>query len=128
MDTMNGSSHSRGLIVTVVLGALAFGYATFTAAADMETRSTVVKYGDLNLSDSQGAATLYRRIVGASHQVCNYLDADRAFPQVRAYVDACVHKAIVEAVMKVGRPELIAAYNARNREPLPVTLAAAKTR
>ena len=128
MKTMTRSTHLRELIATALLGTLACGYATVIAAAGMETHSTVVKYGDLNLSNPQGAATLYHRIVAAAHQVCNYFDDDRSFEQVRANVDACVHKAIVNAVTKVGRPELIAVYNANNREPLPLTLAAAETR
>jgi hypothetical protein len=39
---------------------------------------------------------------------------------------ACVHKAIVDAVAKVGQPALFDAYNAHNRQSTPIVLAASR--
>jgi UrcA family protein len=125
---MTTTSPLRALAATVIVGFLASSHSAVSQAADTETRSTVVKYGDLNLSNPQGAAALYRRISSAAQEVCNYFGADRDFSGVRAAVDACVHKAIMDAVTQVGHPELIAVYNAKNRDPLPITLAAARAR
>ena len=127
MKTMTNSCQQRAFYATAVLAILASGYTTAIAAAGMETRSSVVKYGDLNLSNTQGATTLYRRIVAAAHEVCSYSNTDRNF-LVSGNVNKCIHKAIADAVTKVGRPELIAIYNANNREPLPMTLASAGAR
>ena len=121
MNTMTKSSELRRLFATAILGALAAGFAGVSAGADrMVERSVTVKYGDLNLSNPQGATTLYRRIVGAAHEVCD-LPYDDLSSGAKAR--ACVDKAISNAVTKVGHPELIAIYNAMNRQPLPVTVA-----
>jgi UrcA family protein len=125
MNTMSTSTQLRGLIATAILGALAFGFAGVSAAADSGARSTTVKYGDLNLSDPQGAATLYRRIVKAARAVCDSSDES---PWSMVAADRCVKKAVADAVTKVGQPQLIAVYNAKNPQPLPFTLATAQLR
>jgi len=43
-------------------------------------------------------------------------------------MDACVHKAIMDAVITVDQPALFAEYRAKNRSPLPVMLAAGQGR
>jgi hypothetical protein len=43
-------------------------------------------------------------------------------------VDACVHKAIADAVTKVDRAELFAVYSAKNHQARPIIVAAAQTR
>ena len=125
MNTMTTSTQLRGLIATAILGALASGFAGVSAAADSGARSMTVKYGDLNLSNPQGAATLYRRIVQAAHAVCDSSDDS---PWSLAAVHSCVNKAVTDAVTEVGQPQLIAVYNAKNRQPLPFTLATAQNR
>jgi UrcA family protein len=125
MNTMTISTQLRGLIASAILGALASGLAGVSAAADSDTRSMTVSYGDLNLSDPQGAATLYRRIAQAAHAVCDSSDES---PWSKAAVRKCVSKAIADAVTKVGQPQLIAVYNAKNRQPLPFSLATAQNR
>jgi len=125
MSTSTTSTGHRGLIVTAIFGALAFGCGAVSIADDRsDVPQAVVKFGDLNLSNPQGAATLYNRIVFAAHEVCRSFDADIRTLALRPQLNACVHRAIADAVTKVGRPELIAVYNARNRQPLPITVAA----
>jgi UrcA family protein len=110
----------HALVTSAILGALAAGFTGVSAAGDLTVRSITVKYGDLNLSNPQGAATLYSRIVRAANEVCGPPDDSLWF---RSDARACLHKAIADAVTKVGHPQLIAVYNANNREPLPATVA-----
>jgi UrcA family protein len=128
MNTITPSTRLRGFIAKAIVIAVAASFTVVCAAADnTETISVVVKYGDLNVSNPEGAATLYRRIAAAASTVCGPNETDSWPLGSRAKVNACVHKAIADAVTKVGQPELFAVYNAKNREPLPITLAAAKT-
>jgi UrcA family protein len=128
MNTITPSTRLRRLIAKALVSAIAASFTVVCAAADnTETVSVVVKYGDLNVSNPEGAATLYRRIAAAASTVCGPYETDSWHLGSRARINACVHKAIADAVTKVGQPELIAVYNAKNREPLPITVAAAKT-
>jgi len=125
MTTMTTSTQLRGLIATAILGVLASCFAGVSAAADSDTRSMTVKFGDLDLSNPQGAATLYRRIVQAARGVCDMSDDS---PWALAAEHGCFKKAVADAVTKVGEPQLIAVYNAKNNQPLPFTLATAQIR
>jgi UrcA family protein len=130
MNTITPFTRIHRLIATAIVGAFASSFAVVCPAADdTETVSVVVKFGDLNLSNPQGAAALYGRIVAAAHNVCGSYDSDEVIHRgSRARADACVHKAIADAVTKVGQPELFAVYNAKNRQPLPITVASAQAR
>ena len=125
IDTLTTRTPLRALIATAVLGSLAASLTTVSAAADSTDAPTVVvQYGDLNVSSPQGAAALYHRIAAAASEVCDsfLLDSRNLISLVR--LTACIHKAIADAVTKVGEPELVAIYNAKNRgEPLPVSVA-----
>jgi UrcA family protein len=129
MKTTNPSARLRGFIATAILSALASSFAAVCTGADSsDTRSETVKFGDLNVSNPEGAAALYRRIAAAANKVCSSFENDSRYIGSQASLNACVHKAIADAVTKVGRPELITVYNSKNRQPLPVTVAFAKTR
>jgi len=128
MNTTTPSIRLRGLVATAIFSTLASSFAAVCAAADeSSTVSEIVKYGDLDVSKPQGAATLYRRIVLAAKDVCGQRDAASFDLTFRARLEACVHKATADAVTKVGQPELFAIYNSKNREPLPVILAATES-
>jgi UrcA family protein len=120
--TMNTTTHPirfRGLIVTVILSALA----TICAAADTtDVPQVVVKFGDLSLSSPQGASKLYSRLAAAAQEVCKSFAVDDRDLGARARVNACLHQAIAGAVTKVGRPELFAIYNAKNGTQLRTAL------
>jgi UrcA family protein len=127
MITTTPSTGLRGLIAAAIFSALASSFAAVCTAADGDrTFSVTVKYGDLNVSNPEGAATLYRRIVAAANGVCGANDNDRNLYS-RATLNACIHKATADAVTKVGRPELFAVYNSKNPQPLPVTVASARS-
>lgn len=105
-------------VLAAVLGALAVGQTTTSAAMVSETRSVHVNYADLDLSKRAGAETLYHRINAAAKEVCQANSPDRVFLAVQVAVLKCLHEAIGNAISQVGAPELIAIYNERNRAPL----------
>jgi len=126
---MNDTKTFANRAITVG-AAIAFGFGAAAASAGtMATDShdvtqAIVKFGDLNLSNRQGAVALYSRIVAAAYGVCHFYDTDsRDLPSYWQQY-ACVRKAIAEAVIKVGKPQLFAVYNGRNRQPRLNTVAA----
>ena len=127
MNTQTTSRSFRCVLATAVLSAFACSLATVCTAADrMNPPQTTVKYADLNVSKPEGAAALYARIQRAARQVCLPLDGDGLSSKVR--MGACVHKAIADAVAKVGQPALFDAYNAHNGQPTPIVLASTQSR
>ena len=116
-------------IRTAIFAALALGGSAMSIAADnSDVPHAVVKFGDLDLSSPQGAARLYSRIDAAAREVCKPLDFNVRDLGTRTQVDACVHKAIADAVTKVAQPQLLAIYNAKNPKTRPIVVATARTR
>jgi UrcA family protein len=126
MTTMTTSLSFRSALATAIFGALTCSVATVCTAAETDPLQTTVKYADLNVSNLQGAAALYARIQRAARQVCLPLDGRDL--SSKAWMGACVHKAIADAVAKVGQPALFAAYNAHYGQPKPIVLAAIQSR
>jgi UrcA family protein len=119
---------ARGGIAASFLCALSLGAVTAspvaTAAADEAfTPRVTVTFSDLNPSEPRDALALYRRIRSAATSVCWRLDDNDL--SSRIHMQACVQKAIADAVRKVNRPALVAVYNAHYRPPLPTTAAVA---
>jgi UrcA family protein len=71
----------------------------------------VVRYGDLNLSTPDGAATLLRRIDAAARQVCP--DAYARDLRVKALARECRRTATANAVEQVHNLRLSAAHSAQ---------------
>ena len=121
------STNLPRVIKTLIFGALALSCGAVSIAADnSDVPQGVVKFGDLNLSNPQGAATLYSRIAAAAERVCGSSDY-REFGSMTG-TKSCVHKAIKDAVTKVDRPALYAVYNPKNKASQPIIIAAAQTR
>ena len=109
---------SRSAPVRVIGLALAIAAASLianvAAAKEDDGRvSTVVKYSDLDLSQSTDAARLYARLKYASQQVCGTYDA-RDLNMQRLY-DACYGGALTRAVERVNEPKLTALHAAEPR-------------
>jgi UrcA family protein len=120
MNTISPRTAIRGIAATVLTATLGGGLAQVaTAAEDGFVLQEVVKYGDLNVSSPQGAATLYARIRAAAANVCRPFAGSYSPRQM----NECTHKAITDAVIKVDQPELFAVYNAKNGTSKPVVLA-----
>lgn len=121
MNTLNPSTLSS-LIASALLGVLSVSWSAMSVAADAsDPPQVLVKFEDLNLSNAQGATTLYRRIAAAAALVCRPQDTKSLASIGRA--QSCVRKAIADAVTKVDRAELFAVYNSKSREQRPIVLA-----
>jgi UrcA family protein len=68
------------------------------------TRSEMVRYGDLDLNNQEGAVTLYRRLHNAAADVCSEPSEDKysSEPDYKR----CVEHAVGDAVASVGQPAL----------------------
>jgi UrcA family protein len=111
MNTNTSAKSLLRLIGTAALGALSLSFTVVSYAYDSPGEHTVtVEFVSASASTSQGASALYRRIRGAAENVCSVLDhgdlsSKRPFR-------ACVRMTIEDAVRKVNRQALSAAYNA----------------
>ena len=118
---MNSLKIIRQVMTAAIVGTLVSGFSLPAGAAGTtETRSITVKFGDLNVSNPEGAAALYARIRSAAISVC--LPEESSSDPFRMQFNACVRKAIADAVTKVNRIELYTVYNQHNKPPLPTTL------
>jgi UrcA family protein len=121
MNTMSPFSTLRRIAATVLCGSLASGVTVVAnAAQEGDVMTQVVKYGDLDVSNAQGAAMLYSRIRAAAANVCRPYDSLDFSPRL---LHDCMHKAIKDAVVKVDQPALFAVYNAKNGTSRGVILA-----
>jgi UrcA family protein len=95
--------------------ALAFGAASASAAGSAAgasnrqfvsdgVNSYVVRFADLDLSQTDGAAALYGRLRQAAHSVCSSLQSRDI--GMNAHYRACMEQAIDGAVSSIGRPTL----------------------
>jgi UrcA family protein len=121
---MTTSPSLRAALATAIFGALVCGLTTVCSAAEAYPPQITVKFADLNVSNPQGAAALYARIQRAARQVCPHLDGRDLGSS--GPMNACVNKAIADAVAKVGQPALFDAYKAHNGQPTPIVLAASR--
>jgi UrcA family protein len=121
MNTLLTSTNLSRLISTALFGAVALSWGTMSIAGnDSDVPQAIVKFGDLNLSNPQGATALYHRLSSAAAIVCRPL-YDGSLSSMN-HVQTCVHKAIADAVTKVNRAELFAVYNAQG-QPRPIVVA-----
>jgi UrcA family protein len=121
------STPLRTLVAGVILSALALSFATVSHADDgTAPPQVIVKFADLDVSTSQGAAALYGRIHGAAVDVCSRMYIDEQEYKWHKY--ACLQKVIGDAVIKVNRPALSAVFASKFGVSPPMVLAAAGTR
>jgi UrcA family protein len=121
MKTITPYTSLRRIVAGMLFGTLASGLAGIAGAADSDVPHRLVKYGDLNVSSPEGAATLYARIRIAAAEVCRSFDSREFATQNN--LKFCVHKAIADAVKKVDQPELYAVYNAKSGTSKPIIVA-----
>lgn len=119
---MNTTTSSlRRIVATVLFGTLAAGWAAVSSAADSDAPHVLVKFADLNVSSPEGAAALYARIRMAAGEVCRSFDSHEFATQNN--LNACIHKAIADAVNKVDQPALFSVYSAKNGTSKSIILA-----
>lgn len=122
----NLSKVLRKLTGSALLGALT-AISNVSAAGEAPTPpQVVVHFADLNISTSQGAEALYRRIHGAAGTVCS-----RMYPSTEAYrwhKDSCLQNLIADAVTKVNEPALSALFASKYGMSAPIVVASARAR
>jgi UrcA family protein len=124
---MNASTHLRRILAATTFAALTGSIATLSFASDStDVLKVKVKYGDLNVSSTSGAATLYNRIRVAAENVCRPLDS-RDFASQKLLAK-CVHKAMSDAVYEVNQAALFTIYNAKTGDSKPIMLASGHAR
>jgi len=122
MNTMTTANRFHSLIATAFFSVLSANLAVLPAAADSVVPPTVtVKFGDLDVSHPQGAAVLYGRIRVAAETVCS--PYDRSGLSAKLHLDACVKRAVADAVTAVNEPALFAVYSAKMGKTAPVRIA-----
>jgi UrcA family protein len=98
------NSNLRTKLMTAMC--LGYGMACFSAiaaAADEGPLSEVVRYGDLDISSSAGALTLYHRIQAAARRVCPEAIWDGHFFYNER---ACYQHAVDDAVTRIDSAAL----------------------
>jgi UrcA family protein len=93
------------LVGCLLAGSLGVAQAA-TPANDVPT--VVVSYDDLDLSTTDGASTLYKRISVAAHKVCPFEDS--VHPMQVAANKSCRSAAIARAVGTVNNAKLAAVW------------------
>ncbi len=113
MKTVTTTYRLHGAIAAVLFGASALGLTAMPAAADSfdSPLQVTVKFADLDISRSQGAAVLYGRIRTAARNVCSPLD--RGDPLENIEFNSCVRQSIADAVSAVNAPALTAVHAAK---------------
>jgi UrcA family protein len=111
---MHQSRLAPSRVVGVALAiAAASLFADVASARDDGQVSTVVKYGDLDLSQSTDTQRLYVRLKDASEQVCG---SERTRDlRMQRLLKACYTGALNRAVERVNEPKLTALHAAEPR-------------
>ena len=127
MNTMTTANRFHRLIATSLFGVSSLCLAALPAAADgFEPLKVTVKFGDLDISHPRGAAVLYGRIRAAAQNACSPFDGGGLLAKM--HLDACVEKAVADAVSTVDEPALFAVYSAKMGKALPARLASLQNR
>ena len=109
---MISTAKRHALLGIATLAALATAnLATARPEAD-EPRSTVVRYGDLDLSRPEDARRLYGRIKRAARRVCDNQPSSDS-KRLKEY-ERCLGQAVTEAVEKVQSEQVTAIHRAHN--------------
>ena len=100
----------KGTLQPLILCALAASSFLFTSVSladkpdKFETRSAMVGFSDLNLSNPAGVAELYRRIKGTAHRLCANPNATMT---IRSKSERkCAREAVAEAVERMQNERL----------------------
>ena len=99
-------------IVWVMLASAPIAMVANRAQADESAgtlRHKTVSFRDLNVSNPEGAAVLYKRIKSAASEVCGTWDSLSQRPAVMT----CIDEAVSRAVAQVNRPMLTSLHQAK---------------
>jgi UrcA family protein len=90
--------------LSCVISTVALCTALATTVQAEDVPSKIVRFSDLNISNSDGAKTLYNRIHAAARDVCE--KSTGTDPILKAAYKGCVETAIDKAVKDVNAPML----------------------
>jgi UrcA family protein len=121
---MNTSTRVSRILAATIFAALTSSIATVSFASDSPDALQVkVKYGDLNVSTTTGAVTLYNRLRGAADTVCRPFKPSKIGDlAASSFFTTCVQKAMSNAINEVNEPALFTVANTKNG-PKPILLA-----
>jgi UrcA family protein len=92
-------------VAMILFGCLSAGADAYAAQPDPTVAMRTVKYGDLDLTRTVGAATLYSRIQNAARAVCEPALSTGARDALQL-TRRCVDQSITRAVADVNAPAL----------------------
>jgi UrcA family protein len=105
-----GNNVTRAAWMMLAVASITMVASTTQAAESGDSApQKVVSYRDLNLTNSDGVAVLYRRIKGAANEVCGNAEQIRELARVAA-ANACVDKATSQAIAAVNSPMLTSLF------------------
>lgn len=108
------SASVRVIGTALVIAAASMIAAVASAKGEDGRVSTVVSYGDLDLSQSSDVGRLYARLKYASEKVCYYSDDNRNLRMKTVQAD-CMQGALNRAVERVDDPKLTQLHAAEPR-------------
>jgi len=114
---MNMKTAAPGALLAILLGPLSACADVYAAPAGYDVATRTIKYGDLDLARSAGAATLYSRIQNAARAVCEPATSSRAWESIRL-THRCVEQSIARAVADVNSPALTSYYVSKTKRPI----------
>jgi UrcA family protein len=102
-----GAEHPLALRAALgVIGVICLGIGIARADPVAPASSVTIRVADLDLSQKADAVELYSRISRAAVRACGPFDSRSSYEQER--MRACVKTAIVGAVERVNKPQLVA--------------------
>ena len=93
---VRGAAAAAATLITLAMSA---AFTPPSLAADLESRTAIVRYDDLNLHTRAGAAALERRVAGAVESVCRRADT-------RSLVDRAREAACRQDAAARAQPQL----------------------
>ena len=104
-------------LLAILLGSLSAYAGAYAAPPGYEVATRRVQFGDLDLTRSAGAATLYQRIQNAANAVC---EPATSFGSRESILLArrCVEQSIARAVADVNASTLTSYYVSRTKRPI----------
>jgi len=116
----------KNLTVLIAAAVAVCSLTSARAGEAFEVHAVPVRFAELDTASVAGATELYRRIEFAAKSSCRELEPGQVLSLVQPYA-ACLHSAIVAAVLKVNRPSVTACAVARGTLPAaPLAIASAK--
>ena len=120
---MYSDTNNKGKILSAGTAAVMSLTCTFVVALALIPKETV-KFQDLNINSSAGAAALYQRLHAAAQHVC-FTEWDRG-PVKTQQAEVCANEAESRAVSRLNVAELTAYYQVKSRQDLALTASLAK--